>query len=314
MGTDPVTQRGDGTGRDEQRARLFVVGAATLWGTTGTAQALGPDGASSIAVGTARNVVGAVVLVGIAALRGRLLLGARDLERRPLVLAAAATASYQLCFFGGVRLAGVAIGTVVGVGSGPVWGGLLGWLGRGERPGRRWAVATALALAGAALLATSTGGDGERVDPLGIALALGAGLSYAAFALWSKALTDRHDPDLVMTWVFALSALALLPIGLAAGLGPLLSGDGALIALWLGVVSLAASYLLFGRGIAGVAVATATTLSLAEPLTAATLGVVILDERLTGAALAGMALVFAGLAALALTTPSGRRRLPPPDL
>lgn len=297
----------------DQRARLLVVAAATLWGTTGTAQALGPDEASSIAVGATRNVVGALVLVAIAATRGRLRRGARDLERRPLLLAAAATASYQLCFFGGVRLAGVAIGTVVGVGSGPVWGGLVGWLGRGERPGRRWAVATTLAVAGAALLATTTS-DGDPVDPLGIVLALGAGLSYALFALWSKGLTDRHDPDLVMTWVFALSAVALLPLGLAAGVGPLLSGDGALMALWLGVVSLAASYLLFGRGIAGVAVATATTLSLSEPLTAATLGIVVLDEQLTGAALVGMALVFSGLVALAVTAPRVRRRLPPPDL
>jgi DME family drug/metabolite transporter len=300
--------------RSEQRARLLVVGAAVLWGTTGTAQALGPDGASSIAVGTARNVVGAVVLVATAASRGRLLAGARCLERRPLLLAAAATAAYQLCFFGGVRLAGVAIGTVVGIGSGPVWGGLLGWRGRGERPGRRWVVATVLAIAGAALLASSSTGDGERVDLVGIALALGAGLSYAAFALWSKALTDHHEPDLVMTWVFSLSALALLPVGLAAGMGPILTGDGLLMALWLGVVSLAASYLLFGRGIAGVAVATATTLALAEPLTAATLGVVVLDEQLTGPAVAGMALVFAGLAALAVTTQPGRRRMPPPEL
>ncbi len=284
-----------------QRARLLVVGAAVLWGTTGTAQALGPDGASSIAVGAARNVVGAVTLLGVAALRGRLVGGARHLERRPLLLAAAATATYQLCFFGGVRLAGVAVGTVVGVGSGPIWGGLLGWLGRGERPGRRWALATALALAGAALLATSQGNEGDGVDPLGILLALGAGLTYAAFALWSKDLTDRHDPDLVMTWVFAVSAILLLPIGLAAGIGPLVSGDGAVMVLWLGVGSLAVAYLLFGRGIAGVTVATATTLSLAEPLTATILGVTILDEHLTGPAVAGMALVFAGLAALAVT-------------
>jgi DME family drug/metabolite transporter len=283
-----------------------------LWGTTGTAQALGPDGASSVVVGTARNVMGAVVLVAVAAARGRLRQGAAALPRRPLLLAAAATAAYQVCFFGGVRLAGVAIGTVVGVGSGPVWGGLLGWLGRGERPGGRWAVATGLALAGAALLATTTS-DGDPVDPSGIALALGAGLSYAAFALWSKDLTDDHDPDLVMTWVFALSALALLPVGLAVGVGPLVSGDGLAMVLWLGVGSLAVSYLLFGRGIAGVAVATATTLSLAEPLTAATLGVVVLDEQLTGAAVAGMALVFTGLAVLALQS----RRTPsalPPDL
>lgn len=297
----------------ERRAGLLVVGAAVLWGTTGTAQALGPDGASSIAVGGARNVVGAGVLAAITAGRGRLRAGAGQLARRPMVLAALATAAYQLCFFGGVRLAGVAIGTVVGVGSGPVWGGLLGWLGRGERPSRRWALATALALAGALLLAT-TSTDGERVDPLGIVLALGAGLSYAAFALWSKALTDRHDPDLAMTWVFLLSAVILLPIALVAGIGPLTTGKGTVMVLWLGVVSLAASYLLFGRGISGVAVATATTLSLAEPLTAATLGIVVLDEDLAGQTLAGMALVFAGLAVLAVRPLPGRRRAQPPDL
>ena len=283
----------------DPRAPLYVVAAATLWGTTGTAQALGPDGASSIAVGATRNVLGAVVLLVIAAVRGPLLEGVRDLERRPLVLAALATAAYQLCFFGGVRLAGVAIGTVVGVGSGPVWGGLVGWIGRRERPGRRWALATALALGGAALLATSTT-DGETIDPLGIVLALGAGLTYALFTLWSKELTDRHDPDRVMTWVFTVSAVVLLPIGLLAGIGPLLNAEGAAMAVWLGIGSLAVSYLLFGRGIAGVAVATATTLSLSEPLTASILGVTVLDEPMTAQILAGMLLVFAGLAVLAV--------------
>ncbi len=289
----------------DPRAPLYVVAAATLWGTTGTAQSLGPDGASSIAVGATRNVVGALVLVAVAALRGQLRAGAAALERRPLLLAALATAAYQLCFFGGVRLAGVAIGTVVGVGSGPVWGGLVGWIGRGERPGRRWAVATTLAMGGAALLATSTS-DGERVDGLGIVLALGAGLTYALFTLWSKALTDHHDPDLVMTWVFTVSAVMLLPVGLLAGVGPIVSGEGALMALWLGVGSLAVSYLLFGRGIAGVAVATATTLSLSEPLTASILGVTVLDEEMTGQTLASMLLVFAGLAVLAIRG-GGRR-------
>ncbi len=288
------------------RAALLVVAAAVLWGTTGTAQALGPDGASTLAVGASRNVAGAVVLLAVAV--GRRRLGAvADLHRRPLLLAAAATAAYQLCFFGGVRLAGVAIGTVVGVGSGPVWGGLLGWVGRGERPNRRWGLATALALTGAAVLATGTS-DGEPVDPWGIVLALGAGLTYAAFALWSKALTDHHDPDVVMTWVFALSALVLLPIGVAAGVGPLLSGEGLAMVAWLGAGSLALAYLLFGRGIAGVTVAAATTLALAEPVTAATLGVVVLDERLAASAVAGIALVLAGLGVLALNGRSTRRR------
>jgi DME family drug/metabolite transporter len=160
------------------------------------------------------------------------------------------------------------------------------------------------------VLATTTT-DGEAVDPVGIVLALGAGLTYAAFALWSKELTDHHDPDLVMTWVFAVSAVLLLPVGLAAGVGPLLSLDGVAMVAWLGVFSLAASYLLFGRGIAGVAVAAATTLALAEPLTAATLGVVVLDEPLTGAVATGMLLVLAGLALLAVRPRAAAARVPP---
>ncbi|MGV3758127.1 MAG: EamA family transporter, partial [Actinomycetota bacterium] len=170
----------------------------------------------------------------------------------------------------------------------------------------------ALAIGGAVLLATVEA-DGEPIDPWGIVLALGAGLTYAAFTLWSKALTDDHDPDEVMTWVMVLGATLLLPLGLVAGGGPLATTEGALMAGWLGAVSLAAAYLLFGRGISGVAVATATTLTLAEPLTAATLGIVVLDEAVTGQVLAGMALVFAGLAVLALR-PSTRRRPLTPDL
>ncbi len=291
----------------ESRAALLVVAAATLWGTNGTAQALGPAGASPIAVGATRTVVGTVVLVIIAASRGRLWAGARHLQRRPLVLAALAISSYQLCFFGGVRLAGVAIGTVVGVGSGPLWGGLVGWFGRGERPTPRWGIATVLALLGATLLATTTS-NGGRVNPVGIALAVGAGASYALFTFWSKTLTDHHDPDLVMTWAFLLSAILMLPLGLAAGLGPMWSGVGVAMALWLGVMSLAVAYLLFGRGIAVVAVATATTLSLADPLTASVLGVVVLHEDLTRSHLAGMALVLAGMGALTLSVPPILRR------
>jgi drug/metabolite transporter, DME family len=289
------------------RARLCVVGAAVLWGTTGTAQALGPDGASSLAVGSARAVAGGAVLLVVARVRGRGWLGSiTDLPAGPLAGATLAMAAYQLCFFGGVRLAGVAIGTVVGVGSAPVWGGVLGWLVRGERPGRRWALATGLAVPGAALLATSTVEGGDRVDPGGIALALAAGLAYATFALFSKGLTDRVEPDRAMTWTFALSGLLLLPVGLVAGVGPLLTPGGALMVAHLGVLSLAVAYLLFGRGIAGVTVATATTLSLAEPLTASTLGVVVLDERLSPAALVGAALVLAGLVALTVRSKGGR--------
>jgi drug/metabolite transporter, DME family len=68
---------------------------------------------------------------------------------------------------------------------------------------------------------------------------------------------------------------------------------------------------LFAAGLRRVTVATAATVSLAEPLTAATLGVALLGERLTAAGLAGAALLVGGLALLAVQ-PSASARLPPP--
>ena len=93
--------------------------------------------------------------------------GARRRLSRPLAVAAVAMAAYQPLFFGGVARTGVAVGTVVGIGSSPVFAGILGAVVRGERPGPRWLTATALALAGTALL-VGTGGS-DDVDPAGIA-------------------------------------------------------------------------------------------------------------------------------------------------
>jgi drug/metabolite transporter, DME family len=90
---------------------------------------------------------------------------------------------------------------------------------------------------------------------------------------------------------------ALHPLGWLATL------RGGLVALHLGLVATAAAYLLFAAGLHRVAVARAATLSLAEPLTAATLGVALLGERLTTAGLAGVAALVGGLALLAGPVP-----------
>jgi DME family drug/metabolite transporter len=67
---------------------------------------------------------------------------------------------------------------------------------------------------------------------------------------------------------------------------------------------MALSYWLFARGLQTVQVATAVTLSLAEPMTAATLGIVVLGEQLNAQAIVGIGLIFAGLVVLVV------RRLP----
>ena len=298
--------------------RLLVVAAAALWGTTGTARALGPDAASPSAVGAARLVVGGACL--LLAARSGLLAAARPRPARDraggeasrrrsalgLAVAAGAMAAYQPLFFGGVARTGVAVGTVVGIGSAPILAGVLGAVVRGERPGRRWWIATGLALTGTLLLVGTGGAD--DVDPAGIGLAVGAGLAYAVYVLASKLLLDAGwEADAVTVRVFAWAGLVLVPVAVA-GLGPLLSPGGLLMVLHLGVLTVAVAYVLFGRGLRGVGVGAAGTLTLAEPATAATLGVIVVGERLGASTVVGIALIAAGLVVLTVPRRRGTTR------
>jgi drug/metabolite transporter, DME family len=262
-----------------------VLAAAVLWGTTGTAQALAPPGASSTAVGALRLTVGGIALLMLA-------VGLRELPdrhrwpRRTTLAAGLAVAAYQLCFFAAVARTGVAVGTLVAIGSAPVMAGLLGLFVRGEAPGRRWATATTLAVLGCSLLLG--GGGGLQVDPVGVLLALGAGLSYAAYAGASKQLLNAHQPVAVMAVVFCLGALLL-----GADLAWLGDPRGLAVILHLGLIATALAYVLFARGLRRVPVSAAATYSLAEPLTAALLGTLLLGEHLSPTSLAGAALLLA---------------------
>ena len=263
-----------------------------LWGTTGTAQAFAPESAGPLSVGTVRIAAGGLAMLAFAALRGELrgLGGWPPLATTGMALAVAA---YQPLFFAGVSLTGVAVGTVTAIGSAPVWAGLIGLMFEGEKPSARWALATVLAVAGCALLLLGSGG--VSVDPLGVLLCLAAGLGYVIFATIAKGFLRTEPQAAVMGVVFTLGALALSPAALFTDFSWLAEPRGALAAAELGLLATAAAYLLFAAGLSRIPVATAATLSLAEPLTAGTLGVLLLDERLSPAAITGIALLLSGL-------------------
>jgi DME family drug/metabolite transporter len=278
---------------------VYVLAAAVLWGTTGTAQALAPGSAQPVAVGAVRLATGGLALLAFALFRG----GLENRRRIPLIPAAVAglcMAAYQPAFFAGVARTGVASGTLVAIGSAPVLAGLLGYAFRGERLSRSWAWATALAIAGCALLLAGSGD--LRVDLGGFGLALCAGAAYATYSLSSKRLLEEVPPDAAMAIVFCLGALILSPLLLAADLGWMAQLRGLAVALHLGLFATALAYALFARGLATTPLGTAVTLSLAEPLTAGLLGVLLLREPLKPAALIGMLLVFSSLALLAVSS------------
>jgi DME family drug/metabolite transporter len=291
---------------------VAVLAAAAAFGSTGTAAHFAPAGASSASIGAARIAVGGVLLLALAVRTAdgrraaRALLTAGIRSAGAVALAAAAVGGYQLCFFSAVRLTGVAIGTVVAIGSAPVFTGALSRLTGGPRPDRRWLLATAAAVAGCAVLVT--GGKSAGVNPGGFALALAAGLCYATYAVSAARLITSGRPDVVvMGLLFGGAAVLLAPVLAATSPGWLLTGRGVAVTAYLGIVTTVVAYLLYGRGLRTVAVPVAVTLGLAEPVVAAVLGIVVLGERLTATATVGLILVGLALAALAV----GRRPVPP---
>ncbi|GAA3793015.1 DMT family transporter [Sphaerisporangium flaviroseum] len=280
-----------------------MVAAAILWGTAGTAGTLALSGpADPVALAAARLVIGGLVLAVAAGPATRSLLArGRPL---PLLAAAGAVAAYQLCYFAAVGRTGVAVGTVVAIGSGPVFTGLLSWLYDRRRPGRRWTLATAAAVAGCAALVS--GGEAVGVDPAGVLLALAGGLLYGFYAVTAaRAITAGAPSGAVMGVLFGGAAAVMLPILLWRGTAWLGEPRGLLTALYLGLATTALSYYLYGRGLRTTPVARAATLALAEPAVAALLGLAVLHERLTAVSWAGLVLLGAGLVVVALPERAG---------
>ncbi len=194
----------------KSRGILLILLAAILWGTTGTSQALAPPGAHPLTIGALRLAVGGGALFLLALSRGQI---NWDCFRQPGVtfLAAVLVATYQLTFFEAVQTTGVALGTMVAIGSGPLFAGLLSYLVHKERPDRRWVIATALAIAGLLLLFIPAPGSILQVRTTGVLLALSAGASYAGYTLAIKRLLPGNSSDAVIAVVFTLGGILLAP-------------------------------------------------------------------------------------------------------
>lgn len=280
---------------------LPILGAAVLWGTTGTASSFAPDGAHPAAIGSAGLVLGGILLFLTGRSSFALLLHSDRRTRAILLLGAVAVAGYPLSFYPAVAHAGVAVGTVITLGSAPVFTGLLAWRLERVRPDRRWTVATVAAVIGCAVLALGPDlvGDPTPVRPSGVLLALVAGFSYALYTIIAERLIRRgHTSGAVMGTMFAGGGVLVLPVVVATGTAWLTTVDGALLALYLALFTVFLAYRLFGHGLRHASAATATTLSLAEPAVAAVLGVALVGERLPWVSWSGLVVLALGLAVL----------------
>lgn len=281
---------------------FLVLSAAVLWGTTGTAQTFLPQSAQPLTIGAIRLALGGFSLLLVMIIMKKIEF--RTWPYRATIVAALCMALFQPLFFTSVRVTGIAIGTVVAIGSAPIFSGLIEWFVLKTKPSRPWMLATALAVIGCSLLFLNK--DALTVNPLGVSLSLMAGFVFAIYTIVSKEIVNKVDAIPAVAMTFSFSAIMLLPFLFVFNSSWILEPSNSLTILYLGIMTTSVAYILYLLGLQKVPSSSAVTLSLGEPLTAAILSVIIVGEVLSPVSWIGVFLLLGGILVLTL---SGRKRV-----
>ena len=281
---------------------LLIALASISWGTTGaTMTLLMKDGAiGPLFVGWVRLAVAAVcLLMGIAVTNRSAAHRVISVRLWPgaslsYALLGLAMAAYQVCYFRAVTLTGVAVTALVAICSAPLMIALLASLLLRERLTGMVRASLVIAVVGTALLVVGPR-ELDRVSGhswVGALLALGAGVSYAVYAVAAKRVLARLAPLTVAAITFTLAAIFLAPALLNERIPFSTLTKAWPLLLYLGVGPTAVAYALFTAGLRRVPATAAGITSLLEPLTATVLGVLIFGESLGALGIAGALLLL----------------------
>jgi probable blue pigment (indigoidine) exporter len=278
-----------------KRTGLVAAGtvlAPVAWGTTYvTVTELLPAG-RPLVVAAARVAPAGVVLVAAGLVSSRW---------RPRGAEWGRTALLALCNFGlFFPLLIVAVYRLPG-GVAAAAGGLqpllvagLSWLLSARRPAARELVVGAAAAVGVVLVVARPGAD---IDPVGVAAAVVANVSFAAGVVLTKRFPAPSNRLAATGWQLLLSGLLLVPLALAVeGPPPVPSGRNLLGFAYLGLVATGAAFVVWFAGIARLPVAAPPLLGLAAPVTGALLGWLVLGQALSPVQLAGFAVTVGAIA------------------
>ena len=137
-----------------------------------------------------------------------------------------------------------------------------------------------------------------NINPLGILYSLVAGIIFALYTMTSKSLLQKKDAISVVAMTFSLSALLLTPFYFIFDVSWLKDAGNIGIIFYLGLATTSVAYVLYGWGLRKIPASSALTLSLAEPTTAALLGVVVVGEILSVTSWVGIGLLLGSIAIL----------------
>jgi DME family drug/metabolite transporter len=292
---------------------LQISAAGVLWGTGGLAVQLIRDltPMSVLTISAYRMLIAAVVLIAALAVLRQLSGVASLLRERPghAALVGIGTAAYQALYFTAVVSVGVTVATVVSLGLAPVLLTVADGVRRRALPAATDLSVLVAALTGLVLVSAFAGSADPGPHPvLGVIAAAGSGTAYALTTVLGRPLAQSTRPLALTTATTSIGALALLPLGVLAGLdgSPFGTADPEAVGIlvYLGVLTMALAYGLLYAGLRTTTGSAAVVATLIEPVTAAVVAAAFLDERLGPAGWVGAALILASVASLGRRSPA----------
>jgi drug/metabolite transporter (DMT)-like permease len=164
---------------------------------------------------------------------------------------------------------------------------------RSQRSSGLRLVGILVGFAGVVLLVGFQLSGGERAVVGGLAV-VAASACYGLGGLYAGRRFAGLPAPLLAYGALLWSSLLVAPVGIAQATTP--SWEATLAVLYLGVLATGVAYLLYFGLIAGAGASKAVLVTYLVPSLALVYGAVFLDEEITAVALAGLALVLAGVA------------------
>ena len=279
-----------------QHGSIFILLASILWGTTGAAATLVPE-VSPLAIGAFSMGVGGMIQALLANTALKKDASLLKQHRKEVVIGALALMIYPMAFYTSMRMAGVATGTVVSIASAPLFTLLFECLfSTSKNLNIRKLFSLVLGIIGIVLLVNAETIHSHSEPQLklwGILLGLVAGLSYATYSIMAKELINKGvQSQAAMGAIFGLGACLLLPTLLASGDNLFASQTNSLVLIYMAVIPMGVGYIMFGVGLRHINASTANILTLFEPVVAAVIAVLILEEHIPAMGWFGIALIM----------------------
>ena len=280
---------------------ILAAAAAVLWGSAGTAQTfITSQTLNPLWVGALRLIFACLFFYPLLFKSRKEQSIADNTSSKTsyflkVLVAGTCMAMFNILFFTGVKIAGVALGSCIIIASAPVWAGTLEALFKRKMPDALWLIGIAIAIGGGIWMAVSQAGQIE-LNALGLGICLIAGLFYAGYSLLAKELVQITSPLHASTHAFTVAGLIALATALTLSNVPDFNPNDLLIVLYLGVIVTGFAYLLYATALKTTRVSTCVALGLLEPVTAFILAIVVVGENVNPWATVGLAAILFGLA------------------